>query len=196
MKKIYNQIVEQVVNGVNGHYLTPMESKNIAQIEKKVNDIIQEILANTNASRVSIVKYHNGNKDMTGMSFLKMSMTNEVVNRGIEPIMNSFKDLFRSYLAYWCHEIEIKGRCIITDAEELQKEDMTMYEYLKMRNIKSAYGSAIRDINDNIVGFLCVEYLDKDDFDLEKITDTIENAKKKIQTLTIINRMESDKNEL
>lgn len=38
-----------------------------------------------------------------------MSMTNEVVNMGVTSMMSEFKDMFRSLLAYWCHEIETKN---------------------------------------------------------------------------------------
>ena len=84
-RKEYKNLVKEIIDGVNSHHLTPQESKSVAQIEKQINDTIQEILEKTNASRVCVVKYHNGQRDMTGMAFLKMSMTNEVVNSGVVP---------------------------------------------------------------------------------------------------------------
>lgn len=195
-KDDYKKLVEDIIDGVNGHHLTPQESKSVAQIEKKINDTIQEILEQTKASRVCVVKYHNGQRDMTGMAFLKMSMTNEVVNRGVAPLMGDFKDLFRSYLAYWCHELEIKGKCVIQDTNEMQNIDINMYEYLKTRNIEAKYGLALTNLEGDIIGFICVEYLDKKDFDLKKIEATLEKQGKKIETLITLNRMEETGNEL
>lgn len=195
-KNDYKKLVEDIIDGVNGHHLTPQESKSVAQIEKKINDTIQEILEQTKASRVCIVKYHNGQRDMTGMAFLKMSMTNEVVNRGVAPLMGDFKDLFRSYLAYWCHELEIKGKCVIQDTNEIQNIDINMYEYLKTRNIEAKYGLALTNLEGDIIGFICVEYLDKKDFDLKKIEATLEKQGKKIETLITLNGMEETGNEL
>lgn len=195
-KDDYKKLVEDIIDGVNGHHLTPQESKSVAQIEKKINDTIQEILEQTKASRVCVVKYHNGQRDMTGMAFLKMSMTNEVVNRGVAPLMGDFKDLFRSYLAYWCHELEIKGKCVIQDTNEMQNVDINMYEYLKTRNIEAKYGLALTNLEGDIIGFICVEYLDKKDFDLEKIEATLEKQGKKIETLITLNGMEGTGNEL
>ena len=120
LQENYNSMIQAIIKGVSKKHLTPIESKNIGKIEKEINDIINQILLETGASRVCIVKYHNGNKDMTGKSFLKMSMTNEVVNLGVAPMMSDFRDLFRSLLAYWCHEIETKEFCIISDAEDLK----------------------------------------------------------------------------
>ena len=148
-----------------------------------IQDIINQILLETGASRVCIVKYHNGNKDMTGKSFLKMSMTNEVVNLGVAPMMSDFRDLFRSLLAYWCHEIETKECCIISDAEDLKNIDITMYQYLTVRNIEAKYGIGLKDNDGNIIGFICIEYLNKSDFDLKKINNVMIKDFPRIETL-------------
>lgn len=179
----YDNIIKDIIQGVSKKHLTPTESNKIGKIEKQINDIIKEILQETGASRVCIVKYHNGNKDMTGKSFLKMSMTNEVVNLGVAPMMTEFKDLFRSLLAYWCHEIEINDFCVIKDAEELKDKDITMYQYLTVRNIESKYGIALRDVDNNIVGFICIEYLNKKDFNLSKIQSVMSKDFPKIEAL-------------
>lgn len=179
----YDNIIKDIIQGVSKKHLTPTESNKIGKIEKQINDIIKEILQETGASRVCIVKYHNGNKDMTGKSFLKMSMTNEVVNLGVAPMMAEFKDLFRSLLAYWCHEIEINDFCVIKDAEELKDKDITMYQYLTVRNIESKYGIALRDVDNNIIGFICVEYLNKRDFNLDKIQSVMSKDFPKIEAL-------------
>ncbi len=182
----YTAMIHDIVQGVTKKHLTFEESKGLIQIDKQINDTINIILKETGASRVCIVKYHNGNKDMTGKSFLKMSMTNEVVNIGIAPMMQDFKDIFRSLLSYWCHELEENGVCIIEDAEQVKDRDVTMYQYLVTRNISSKYGTVLKDNDGNIIGFICIEYLDKQDFDLKKINNTMKNNLPKIQTLVSI----------
>ena len=187
LQEKYDTIVNDVVSGIAAKHLTPMESKKIAMIEKQINDTINVIQKETNASRVCLVKYHNGNKDMTGKSFLKMSMTNEVVNLGIAPMMSDFKDVFRSLLDYWCHEIEIKENCIIEDTEKIKDVDITMYQYLHVRHIESKYGVGLRDCNNNIIGFICIEFLNKDDFNLEKIKESMNKNFPKIEALISLN---------
>nr|DAJ55878.1 MAG TPA: hypothetical protein [Caudoviricetes sp.] len=183
LQENYNSMIQDIIKGVSKKHLTPVESKNISKIEKEINDIINQILLETGASRVCIVKYHNGNKDMTGKSFLKMSMTNEVVNLGVAPMMSDFRDLFRSLLAYWCHEIETKECCIISDAEDLKNIDITMYQYLTVRNIEAKYGMGLKDNDGNIIGFICIEYLNKSDFDLKKINNVMIKNFPRIETL-------------
>ena len=182
----YTAMIQDIVQGVTKKHLTFEESKGLIQIDKQINDTMNTILKETNASRVCIVKYHNGNKDMTGKSFLKMSMTNEVFNIGIAPMMQDFKDIFRSLLSYWCHELEQNEVCIIEDAENIKDKDVTMYQYLVTRNISSKYGTVLKDNGGNIIGFICIEYLDKDNFNLEKINKVMENNLPKIQTLVSI----------
>lgn len=186
LQENYNSMIQDIIKGVSKKHLTPVESKSIGKIEKQINDIINQILQETGASRVCIVKYHNGNKDMTGKSFLKMSMTNEVVNLGVAPMMSDFRDLFRSLLAYWCHEIETKDFCVISDAEDLKDIDITMYQYLTVRNIEAKYGVGLKDSEGNIIGFICIEYLNKLDFDLEKINKIMAKDFPKIETLVAL----------
>lgn len=183
----YNQMVDDIITGVHNAHLTPNESKNIAYIEKQINDTLNTILKETDASRVSIVKYHNGNKDMTGKSFLKMSMTNEVINIGVASMMTSFKDIFRSFLAYWCHEVEENGYCIIEDTEDIKEQDITLYQYLKTINVQAKYGMALKDNYNNVIGILCIEFLDKDDFDVKKIKTSLDENFSKIETLIAVN---------
>lgn len=195
-KDSYKKLVKDIIDGVNGHHLTPKESKSIAQIEKKINESIQEILEKTKASRVCIIKYHNGQRDMTGKSFLKMSMTNEVLSMGVAPMMSHFKDLFRSYLAYWCHELEYNGECTIDDVNKMQNVDINTYEYLKTRNIEVVYGIALKDLEGNTIGFLCVEYLDKKDFEGNNTEEIVKQSTKKIEALMTLNKIGGMENEL
>lgn len=188
----YNSMIQDIIQGLSKKHLTPKESKSIAQIEKQITDIINVILKETNASRVCIVRYHNGNKDMTGRSFLKMSMTNEVVNIGVTSMMGEFKDVFRSLLAYWCHEIESKKYCVIKDAEELKNIDMTMYQYLSTRNIEAKYGTGLKDSLGNVIGFICIEYLNKNDLDLDKINTSMTKNFPKIEALVSLDGGVSD----
>lgn len=172
--------------GVHNMHLTPDESKRVAQIDKKINDDLNIILKETGASRVSVIRYHNGSKDMTGKSFLKMSATNEVLNMGVASMMTSFKDLFRSFLAYWCHEIEIKGYCSVDNVENIKNNDISLYQYLTAINIQASHAVALRDANNNVIGILHLEFLDKDDFDIGKIEKSLDKNFPKIEALISI----------
>ena len=52
------------------------------------------------------------------------------------------------------------------------------------------FKSIIKDINNNIIGFLCVEYLDKKDFNVNIVNKEFENTDRKIEILLNSNRIE------
>lgn len=182
-KERYNNMVDDIIKGVHNIHLTPTESKKIVYIDKQINDDLNVILKETEASRVSVIRYHNGNKDMTGKSFLKMSTTNEVISVGVSSMMSSFKDVFRSFLAYWCHEIEEKGFYAIDDVDKTKNTDISLYQYLKTINIQANYSVALKDQYNNVIGILCIEFLDKDKYNIEKIRKSLNENFPKIETL-------------
>ena len=72
----------------------------------------------------------------------------------------------------------------------MQDIDINMYEYLKTRNIEAKYGIALTNLEGDIIGFLCVEYLNGEDFNLENIEEILNKQGKKIETLITLNGME------
>ena len=103
MDKIQQQndlLVKQIINGIVGHNLSTEENAILTHVEDQINDYLKDVQLKTNATRVCLVRYHNGTKGMDGLSFLKMSMTNEYVKIGIKPIMSEFQNYFRSFLPH------------------------------------------------------------------------------------------------
>ena len=67
--------------------------------------------------------------------------------------------------------------------EDLKDIDITMYQYLTVRNIEAKYGIGLKDNDGNIIGFICIEYLNKSDFDLKKINNVMIKDFPRIETL-------------
>lgn len=82
-----------------------------------------------------------------------MSMTNEQVQLGVKPVIQDFKDQFRSVLAYFTKELSNSGKCYIKDLEELQNIDPNMYEFLKDRGLQSKFGLAIHNKEGIVIRF-------------------------------------------
>lgn len=186
MNKIQEQndmLVNQIIKGVVGHTLSNEENNMLTQVESQINDCLKRVQQSTNASRVSLVRYHNGNKGMDGLSFLKMSMTNECVKIGIQPIMQEFQNYFRSFLPYWTHQLDKEGKCYIDDIENIKDIDANLYEYLKSRGVQSKYGIAIKNSEGYPIGFICIEYLDKNDVNKPQVEKCLADKQIKIETL-------------
>lgn len=178
-----DMLVNEIIKGVVGHTLSNEENNMLTQVEIQINDCLKRVQQKTNASRVSLIRYHNGNKGMDGLSFLKMSMTNECVKIGIQPIMQEFQNYFRSFLPYWIHQLDEKGKCYIDDIEDIKNIDANSYEYFKNRGVQAKYGIAVKNSEGYSIGFICIEYLDKNDVNKEQIEKCLLDKQIKIGTL-------------
>lgn len=182
-KERTQQLIDKIVNGVSTHVPSSEENQKITQVSNEINNILQDILQETNASRANLVQYHNGGKGINKQSFLKMSITNEQVQVNVRPFMQDFKDQFRSTLAYFVNELDRTGFCFITNLEEIKTVDTSMYEFLKLRNIEAKCGMAIHNRQGTVIAFVCIEFMDKNDVDLVKIKESFNKHKEAFETL-------------
>ena len=126
-------LLETIVDKVTTHTPTKEDNEKLLKISNEINQTLQDMLVECNATRASLVQYHNGGRGLNKQSFLKMSMTNEQIQVGVKPLMSEFKDQFRSTLAYFVNTIDDTGRCFISSQEELLEKDIGMYEFMKFR---------------------------------------------------------------
>ena len=143
MTKQNQMMTEKIVKEVTSHTITPEENVALSLIEEQINTCLKRVLEKCNASRVGLVRFHNGGRDMNRLSFLKMSLTNEVIKTGLKPLQPEFQNMFRSFFHYWCGELNDSGHCYIDNVEDLIEKDPSMYEFLKSRrnkfNVRSSY---------------------------------------------------------
>ena len=185
-----NDMMNQIIYQVNSHVPSAEENKNLSLLNNTINAYLNDLLKKVDASRVNLVQYHNGARNLNRMSFLKMSVTNEQVKVGCKPLMPEFKDQFRSVLSYVVSELDEKGYCFIKNPEDIKEKDAGTYEFLINRNIKSKYTIAIKNDEETVIGFLCVEYENKPTKSTEEIKKNLETYKERIQTLL---NLEKDK---
>lgn len=113
LQEKYDGIIKTAVdsalkNNSSQHVLSAEEDRNTYKIEEQINYYLKEILITTNSSRISLIRYHNGGRDMSGLPFLKMSVTNEFCKRGIQPMIREVQGCFRSLFSSFCKEIAEK----------------------------------------------------------------------------------------
>lgn len=176
-------LIQSIVQGIVYHVPSAEENSKLTKVAEEIDSNLQEILISTNASRVSLVQYHNGGKGINKQSFLKMSITNEQVQLGVKPQMSDFKDQFRTVLAYYTREIENNGYCFIENVEDVKTLDASMYEFMKDRNVQSKFGIAVKNKEGVVIGFICAEYLDKSKADSKKIESILKEKQKVIESL-------------
>lgn len=176
-------LINNIVQGVTSHVPSSEENVKLTRITEEIDKTLQQILIFTNADRVDLVQYHNGGKGVNRQSFLKMSMTNEQVKVGVKPFMSEFKDQFRSVIAYIIRTLNETGYCYINDAEEMKTVDAGTYEFLLNRGVESKYCMAIRSNDGTVIGFVCVEYIEKENARPDLVDKVFKEKQKVLETL-------------
>lgn len=177
------QMLETYTNQIINHTPSKEENEKQLKISREVDFVLQDLLDECKASRVSLVQYHNGGHGLNKQSFLKMSMTNERMQVGIQPLIMEFKDQFRSVLSYFVHEIDTNGYCFITDIDDIKNLDAGTYEFLRSRNIQAKFGMGIKNHEGVTLGFVCIEFRFKEQADLEVIRNAFKTKQKALEVL-------------
>ncbi len=184
LKEQNDLMLKEIIQKVDmGHTITQEEDKDISKVEKELELYLSQILKETNANRVSLFRYHNGGKDYSGRSFLRMSMTNEVVKGGTALIQHQSQNLFRSMFFGLIHSLEDNGYDYIDDIENIKERDTGFYSYLKDFDIMSKYSIALYSSYKNIIGFITIDFANKDDANVNVISDCLQDKKIKVETL-------------
>lgn len=182
-RKRNEMLIERIVSGVTTHVPSAEENKKLTEINKNIDDTLKEMLLQTKADRVSLVQYHNGGKGVNKQAFLKMSMTNEQIQLDVRPFMSEFKDQFRSVLGYFTHEINEKGFCYIENPNDIIKDDIGMYEFMKNRGLQAKYGWAIHGKDGYALGFICIEYESRENINTAIVDNCFKEYYKYIEKL-------------
>lgn len=183
----YEQTFNKMLNSFNpdGHVLTEEEDRRALEIDRAIDDYLKQMIINTKATRSFVVRYHNGGKDMAAIPFLKCSITNEMTNAGVKPIMGEFQNQFRSIMAGVCEEIDRKGYSYITPDKKSELIDPATVELMKDRGIKCMYCRALRNQNNYIIGLVAVTFMiDNQEKPNEEIIDLcLKDKSQKISAL-------------
>lgn len=184
-QQLFDFAMNQLQQQSNPHVLTEEEDSLANKIDRSINSYLQAAVRDLGANRAFVSRYHNGGKDMRGISFLKLSMTNEQVNLGRKPIQSEFQNQFRSIVAIICEEVEEKGFCYINNIEDIKDVDMGTYELLKMRKVRSCYTRGIKSPSGYIIGGLMIVYSEdnKNEPPIEKIDKYLSEKANQISTL-------------
>lgn len=177
-------MLKQIIQKVDmGHTITTEEDKDISKVEKELEEYLSNLLKETNANRVALFRYHNGGKDYNGRSFLRMSMTNEVVKGGTALIQPQCQNLFRSMFFGLMHSLEDNGYDYVDNIEEIKDCDAGFYRYLKDFGIIGKYSVALYNNSSNIMGFLTVDFANTDHLEIKEIIRCLQENKIKVETL-------------
>lgn len=177
-KKILEKLLEYTP-----YAITPKKYDEDVVIDREINDILKKLSDSVNPARAVLVTFHNGGKDLSGLSFLKMSIRNEVTGPNIKPMQSEFQNVFRNTLAYWCNELAEKGYCYVESYKDMENVDRSFYDFMSSRGVTGMYGKSIVNNDNHIIGFIGIEYMTKPEVTLDRIEHCLNDKKMKVETL-------------
>jgi len=125
------------------------------------NEFIHQRLVNLlhdiEADRLSIRQYHNGGYYYSGLPLQKYSCTYEVVTEGISAELPNNQNKLVSETPTLHSAIIREKEYIIENVDNVT--DITFKQKLQNRGVKSFYAQGIWDLQDNLIGLLCVDYV-------------------------------------
>lgn len=180
----FKQLFNAVVNK-GTHILTEDEDRLAKQIDQSITSYMKDIVNTLQPSKCFLVRYHNGGKDMNGLSFLKLSVTNEAGAGGLAPVIQEYQNQFRSSIGGICHAIDKQGYVFVPNLEEIKETDIGTYDLMTAKDTRSAYCHAITNATGYVIGFLAITYRNdnKTQEDVAKIKDLLETRANQISTL-------------
>lgn len=160
MNKRQQKFEDRLIDKVLGSRYSPEMDKTSENITNRIFDILTKLRKSVNGSRASYIAYHDGTRDLAGCHFDQMSCRVESVLDGITPLQLNFQHIPRSFLINWCNMVREQKGVVVgwRDIEELKQSDYALYDFLKNRGTVSVLGKALLDSEDNVRGFLMLEY--------------------------------------
>lgn len=158
-------VISPVVLQITKYFLVKTSSKKTnykvsSYDEKKIVNKLSTIIEKYNADRSWIAEFHNGEVNYSGKSFQKFSETYEEVSKGTSSEALNTQAIPTSLLLRFFNELKDKGFYFIPDTNNINANDyvgLALESFLQARSIKSFFSAAIKDIQGNFVGLLCLD---------------------------------------
>lgn len=155
--KAIKDVVMQVAN--------PIHTVEEQTASRKDNQFIAhqlDCLVNEGVDRAYMFSFHNGGKDLLGRGFLRMSITQESIGTNITPIMTEYQRVPRMMFPKLYEELDEKDYYNIDDIKDIKGTDPLTYQFLIQHGVKAAMFRPVKDESGLMIGFIGVEYINKE----------------------------------
>lgn len=149
---IAREIVQNKLDSVDEHKKTASTKRRKAS--KEIQKILATLLDETGADRILLFEFSNSSHNLSGMPFLFVNATYEVVSDGILSTADTYNKINMSLLASFIDELEEQGYFCIEDLQDIKDSYPVLYSILK--DVKSVLFFPLYGI-DTILGFISIE---------------------------------------
>jgi hypothetical protein len=134
-----------------------------SEISEMINDILVDLLQETHAQRTFIIEFHNSQCNLDGLAFLWYDMQYERQQRGITPISTQMKSMQLVNIHPIIKRINMTENHIVKltsdDIENIYNESSVLYSQFKKTGTNTIIYSGIYNNNNELIGFIGIEYL-------------------------------------
>lgn len=122
-------------------------------------DKLKELIG---ADRVQVYEFHNGLHYANGRSALKTSCTYESCRYGTQSYLNTLSGIPLSVIPIFIKTLLDKGELLVKKLEDIEKTMPSTYAFKSNMGIKSFYDVVIRNEDNEPVGFVAVQFCEKE----------------------------------
>lgn len=116
------------------------------------------VMEETEADRVYVMEFHNGEHYFSGRSQQKLSCTYETMSEGISSECQNMQNIRISNFHGLVQKIAEEKTFLCEDLE-LYSEDLGFKSFLQGKGVKSIFARPIKTLNGKILGVICLEYV-------------------------------------
>lgn len=169
------QLFQYIVKRKENNKKENLSNYKVFENEDRIIKKLESIREKFDCDRVWIAEFHNGDKTYSGRSFQKFSQTYEVVRQGIATESNITQSIPTSIFSKFFQTLSEKGHYEANDIKTAQDvAAFTMQSFWHNRGITSYVSIAIKDLNNNFVGILCLDgVINKLNLNKEQIDELI-----------------------
>ena len=115
-------------------------------------------MSETEADRVYVMEFHNGENYFSGKSQQKLSCTYEVVSEGISCEYAKLQNIRVSNMHSMVQEIA-KEEPFLCDSIDGYSQDISFKSFLQEKGVKSMFAQPVKSLNGKILGIIIIEYV-------------------------------------
>lgn len=174
------QIFYYLIRRKNTKKKESLNSKEHIKTDESILKKLEWIKEKYNCDRVWLAEFHNGIKTYSGKSFQKFSVTYECVSQGIAAEAVNTQSIPTSiFTSFFRKLVEDHYYYAKNTKEQNDNISATMDSFWENRGIKSFLALSIKDLENNFVGFICLDgvinTIDIEDLDIQKLITSAYN---------------------
>lgn len=155
--KIYTILLEnnEAIHEIKNDHESVMLKTSV--LEPQINSELAHLMDTVSAARAYVFLFHNGKSSLNGISFIKMSNTNEVTQNGVSKEINNLQDVSIREIITWIPYF-LKKECVYQVIDEI--ENATLRTLLQDQGIKNLITCPLFDKDrSEPIGFAGVDFL-------------------------------------